>query len=81
MKKTILSLLVFFTICFLNIDTNAQVTNTTPVIYTYSRPSWVVGFGPAWILATNDAYGRANYSSNDQIIICFIFSGEIGISH
>ncbi|MBK6773346.1 MAG: hypothetical protein IPI04_18805 [Ignavibacteria bacterium] len=68
MKKTILSLLVFFTICLLNIDTNAQVTNTTPVIYTYSRPSWVVGFGPAWILATNDAYGRANYSSNDQIL-------------
>ncbi|MBS1551740.1 MAG: hypothetical protein JST15_06700 [Bacteroidetes bacterium] len=62
MKKTIFSLLVFFTICFSGIDTNAQV------IYTYSRPSWVVGFGPAWNLATNDAYGRANYRSNDQIL-------------
>lgn len=56
MKKIVLSILILVTILFLNKDIFAQQ------YYTYSRPSWVIGFGPAWNLATNDAYGRANYS-------------------
>ncbi|MBL8005966.1 MAG: hypothetical protein JNJ56_00415 [Ignavibacteria bacterium] len=58
MKKIVLSIFILVTILFLNKDIFAQQ------YYTYSRPSWVIGFGPAWNLATNDAYGRANYSPN-----------------
>lgn len=36
--------------------------------YEYSKPSWTIGIGPVWNLATNDAYGRANYNSPDQIL-------------
>ncbi|MBS1517199.1 MAG: hypothetical protein JSS91_03850 [Bacteroidetes bacterium] len=64
MKRTTLFLSILLSVFILN-DLSAQ---TTTVRYTYSRPAWTVGFGPAWNLATNDAYGRANYSSNDQIL-------------
>lgn len=62
MKKTLLSLFILLTLFFTYNYSNAQA------VYTYSRPRWTIGFGPAWNLATNDAYGRANYSSNDQIL-------------
>lgn len=64
MKRTILYLLIIVSLFILN-DLNAQ---TDKVTYSYSKPSWTVGFGPAWNLATNDAYGRANYSTNAQVL-------------
>lgn len=64
MKRTILFLLIIVSLFILN-DLNAQTSKT---YYTYSKPSWTVGFGPAWNLATNDAYGRANYSTNAQVL-------------
>ena len=62
MKRTILFLLIIVSLFILN-DLNDQ---TNKVIYTYTKPSCTVGFGPAWKLATNDAYGRANYRTNAQ---------------
>ncbi|MEO8211479.1 MAG: hypothetical protein ABI840_13045 [bacterium] len=62
MKKTLLSLFILLTLLFSYNYSNAQV------IYTYSRPRWTIGFGTAWNLATNDAYGRANYATQDQIL-------------
>lgn len=66
MKKKLITLFVLILVCLLNTNINAQ--NTKKVYYTYTKPSWVVGFGPSWQLATNDAYGRANYSSNIQVL-------------
>jgi len=70
MNRTILYLLIIASFLMLN-DLSAQTTTTTTtttVKYTYSRPAWVVGFGPSWVLATNDAYGRANYSDNSLVL-------------
>ncbi|MDZ4711496.1 MAG: hypothetical protein SGI89_04140 [bacterium] len=63
MKKTILTFTILIILTFISVNSNAQT-----VYYKHSRPAWTVGFGPAWQLATNDAYGRANYSSQDQIL-------------
>ena len=62
MKKSYLFLLFAGIFMFNYSATNAQT------FYTYTRPKWVIGFGPVWNLATNDGYGRANYSTNDQIL-------------
>lgn len=63
MKKMILRLLILIVFVFSFNNSNAQT-----VRYSYSRPAWTIGFGPSWDLATNDAYGRANYASEDQIL-------------
>ncbi len=63
MKKLIIAFSIFAIVSLVSDFSIAQT-----VKYTYTRPQWTVGFGPAWNLATNDAYGRANYSSQDQIL-------------
>ncbi|MEO8665198.1 MAG: hypothetical protein ABI462_06855 [Ignavibacteria bacterium] len=63
MKKTFIALLLFIIIGFTFQDSYSQT-----VRYTYTRPSWTIGFGPVWNLATNDAYGRANYSETSTIL-------------
>jgi hypothetical protein len=55
MKKAILAIVILVTLGLNFNESNAQGV----VRYTYTRPAWTVGFGPAWNLATNDAYGRA----------------------
>ncbi|HMS64811.1 MAG TPA: hypothetical protein PKD83_06090 [Ignavibacteria bacterium] len=64
MKKFVYTLYFLSIICLLNSDVYSQQKN----YFTYTRPSWVVGFGPSWLLATNDAYGRANYNNNSQVL-------------
>lgn len=64
MKKSILTFLIFAFLSMGYVDLFSQTT----AYYTYSKPAWTIGFGPIWNLATNDAYGRANYSSQDQIL-------------
>lgn len=65
---------IFFTISLLIViiafsNTNSNAQTTTPkVYYTYSKPKWTVSFGPAWNLATNDAYGRANYAFQSEVL-------------
>lgn len=63
MRKLLLLFIITVTFLMSLPDLNAQT-----VRYTYPRPRWVVGIGPVWNLATNDAYGRANYDSQDQIL-------------
>lgn len=64
MKKIIIISAILFTLVTISSDLSAQ-----PIVYyVYSRPAWTVGFGTQWNLATNDAYGRANYSNQDQIL-------------
>lgn len=63
MKKSFIAFSVLLLVALVSSFSNAQ-----NVRYTYTRPQWTVGFGPAWNLATNDAYGRANYASQDQIL-------------
>jgi len=46
-------------------DSNAQTKN---YYYMYPRPQWTVGIGAVWNLATNDAYGRANYSDVNEVL-------------
>jgi hypothetical protein len=65
MKKTILAL--FLVILIAGISQAQQVTTTKKTQYaTYTRPVWTIGLGGVWNLATNDAYGRANYSDPTQ---------------
>ena len=63
MKKILLLLIFAGTFFALLPDLNAQT-----VRYSFPRPKWVIGIGPVWNLATNDAYGRANYESQDQVL-------------
>lgn len=63
MKKSLYTLLVLSVLLFTFKESYSQVTR-----YTFTRPKWTVGFGATWNLATNDAYGRANYASQDQIL-------------
>ena len=58
---TLLLLIVVFAFSFKN--SSAQKT-----YYTYSKPQWAISFGPAWVLATNDAYGRANYEIQSEVL-------------
>lgn len=68
MKKFFLTLFILSTLSFSFNESIAQIIKPKRiVIYTYSRPKWSIGIGPTWNLAANDAYGRANYGSNDQI--------------
>ncbi len=64
MKKTIYTFFVLLTFVFVFQNSYSQ----QKVYYTYTRPTWTVGFGPEWNLATNDAYGRANYQLQDEIL-------------
>jgi len=68
MKRTLTALLL---ICVIAGSSYAQLPSTTTTkkpIVTYTRPAWTIGVGGVWNLATNDAYGRANYSSQDQVL-------------
>jgi hypothetical protein len=60
MKKIVITFLLLLSVFYFNSNANAQNS------YTYSRPAWTIGFGPVWNLATNDSYGRANYSTPAQ---------------
>lgn len=67
MKRTILVLmLVVFAVGSADAQ---QLTTTTPRKFAeYVKPAWTIGFGGVWNLATNDAYGRANYSDPSMIL-------------
>jgi len=62
MKKVLFSIIITTSIFILFGDAISQQR------YTYTRPRWLVEFGPAWNLATNDAYGRANYAQQSQVL-------------
>ncbi|MBP9190949.1 MAG: hypothetical protein KBF96_00200 [Ignavibacteria bacterium] len=65
MKRTLYTFILLSVIFLCSIDKiNAQTKTTT----TYSRPSWAISIGPVWNLATNDAYGRANYTFQEQVL-------------
>lgn len=61
MKKILITFSIFLIVILTNADSNSQTKY-------FSKPKWTIGIGGAWLLATNDAYGRANYSSQDQIL-------------
>jgi hypothetical protein len=70
MKQTLTALLL---VCVIAGSSYAQQTGITTTTtkkqsFTYSYPRWTIGVGGVWNLATNDAYGRANYSSQDQVL-------------
>ncbi len=69
MKRSLTALLLLACIV-LSGDLFAQQTTTTTTkqLVSYTRPAWTIGVGGVWNLATNDAYGRANYSSQDQVL-------------
>lgn len=76
MRKTFYTVLflllatLIFQESFSQVTPNYSTTTTTTkkVYYTYSRPQWMISLGPVWNLATNDAYGRANYADPDNIL-------------
>ncbi|MBK8551820.1 MAG: hypothetical protein IPL53_12445 [Ignavibacteria bacterium] len=53
---------------FILIIFSAEYSQAQKVSYIYPRPKWTIVIGPAWNLATNDAYGRANYSNQSQVL-------------
>jgi hypothetical protein len=64
MKRTLTALLL---ICVFAGSSYAQLPSI-PRPPQYTKPAWTIGVGGVWNLATNDAYGRANYSSQDQVL-------------
>mgnify|MGYP001417489700 CR=1 FL=1 len=68
MKRTLTALLLI-SLVVVSTDTFSQTTGDKPKKdTTYTKPAWTIGVGGVWNLATNDAYGRANYSSQDQVL-------------
>lgn len=66
MKKLIYPIVLLF--IFAGILPAQQVTTTKKVPVTYTRPIWTIGVGGMWNLATNDAYGRANYADQSNLL-------------
>ena len=56
-------------IIILLIFISSEISQAQTVRYTYPRPEWAISIGPSWLLATNDAYGRANYSNQSQVLM------------
>jgi hypothetical protein len=70
MKRTLTALLLLLCI-LLSRDASAQNTDNTKFKIKETpnyRSSWTIGIGGVWNLASNDAYGRANYSSQDLVL-------------
>ncbi len=67
LKKLLKNFLLTFSLILIGVF-SANISNSQTVRYTYPKPKWTIVIGPAWNLATNDAYGRANYSNQDQVL-------------
>lgn len=65
MKRTLLTLLLIA--AFIGTSDAQQVAPKTQIV-SYTKPIWTIGFGGVWNLATNDAYGRANYSDASLVL-------------
>lgn len=66
MKRLILVILLIV-IALGNATSQTTKTTSSKPRFTYPLTKWTIGFGGIWNLATNDAYGRANYS--DQALV------------
>ncbi|HMQ67617.1 MAG TPA: hypothetical protein PKA90_01675 [Ignavibacteria bacterium] len=68
MKRTLYTFIILSVITLCSMSSADNVNAQTKTTYTYTKPSWTISIGPVWNLATNDSYGRANYTFQEQVL-------------